>query len=195
MFKRKEIGIVDVVGISLIVTALISAGGIYYLTTSYVNINDTWNSCSAVIMDVNVTMETTNEITFQITLIVNNPSKLDIEIISPNVEYNVYAFEAEPKYHLMSYDDWLDHFITPGRGVIEGNRTIHAGSSEELRLRTLIREDPRLYWEHFQNAMTDGQVYLYIEGFALYYISDFPSEHKKFWLGYADTLPVNNAEP
>jgi hypothetical protein len=191
MFKRGKYGIVDVIGVTLIVMALVSAGGIYYTANTYVKINDTWTNCRAFVPEVNITSsDTTTEVTFQITLFIDNPSSLDIEIVSSNVEYNVYVFDTEPDFSLLDYDDWLDHFITPGRGMEGGNGTVEADSQKTLFLLTNIGESPPLYWERFEDSSTNGRTFVVLNGFALYNIIEFPTTTEKMWFGYTGWVSV-----
>lgn len=190
MFRRGNIGIVDIIGVTLIVVALISAGGIIITTNSYVNINDTWANCHAFIPNVNITSSnTSNEVTIQTILFIDNPSKLDIEIVSSNVEYNVYVFGTQPDFSQLDYDDWLDHFISPGRGIEGANGTVYADSRKNLYLSLLFRETP-MYWERFQEASENGTTYIFISGFALYEIIDYPFQTEKMWFAYANWVTI-----
>lgn len=191
MFKRGKYGIVDVIGVTLVVIALVSAGGIYYTANTYVKINDTWTNCHAFVPGVTITSSNaTSEVSFQITLFINNSSPLDIEIVPSNVEYNVYVFDIEPDFTLLDSDDWLDHFITPGRGMEGGNGTVEAGTQKTVLLLTSIGESPPLYWERFHDSSADGRAFVVLSGFALYNIVEFPITTEKMWFGYTGWVPV-----
>jgi hypothetical protein len=190
MFRLSNLGIVDLIGVTLIVVALISAGGIVITTDTYVNINDTWANCQAFIPNVNITSSNdSNEVTLTTSLFINNPSKLDIEIISSNVEYNVYVFNAEPDFSQLGYDGLLDHFISPGRGIAGANGTVYGDSQKNLYLSLFFRETP-LYWDRFQDASVNGSTFVFISGFALYEIIDYPYQTEKLWFAYANWVTI-----
>jgi hypothetical protein len=178
MFEKGKYGIVDVIGVSLVVVAIISAGGIYYTASTYSSISNTLTTTSVMVGDFNITHnEVTGTYKFLTTLVVNNPSPLDIELYS--VEFNIYAYPSE------SYGLDLAHYIGTGRGIQGGNSTIASDTTGVIfqQLTTTSTD--------IEENIADRATFAGLSGFILFKIVDYPEVTKKVYFGYWNWVSIH----
>ena len=162
---KKSIDIVNLIGVSLIIVAIVSAGGLYYTATSYANISETFASVEVSISEVITYRDnSTGEVTITALFLVDNPSDLDIEIY--RIEYMAHADINSAS--VMEYDKYV------GSGTMGNmNNTISANSVRDIQLSTTINPDTP-YMERFNLAEQEGSVYMFLDGIVWYSITDFP---------------------
>lgn len=177
MFKKGRHGIVDIIGISLVAVAIISAGGIYYTASSYSKISNTLTNTAAFIPDVNITYssETGHYDLVAVVTAINN-STLDIDFYE--IEFNIYAFPTETR----GLD--FDHWVGSGGHIPGGNGTVMADSMSNLY------QSFSTISEKLTSNIVGGQTYIGLSGSALYKISDYPDVTKKLYFGYWDWVEV-----
>ena len=163
--KKKQIDIVNLIGISLIIVAIVSAGGLYYTATSYANISETYASVEVSITEVTAVRDNvTGGITLSALFLVDNPSDLDIEIY--RIEYMAHADRSPTS--IMEYDKYV------GSGAIGNmNNTISANSVRDIQISTTINPDTP-YMERFNSAEQEGSVYMFLNGVVWFKITEFP---------------------
>lgn len=177
-FKKGAFGIVDIIGISLVVVALLSAGGIYYTSSTYAKISDSLTNVELQVEGVTITYSNTSqEYTFLIPMEFTNPSDLDIEVISRYVEYQIYTYKAE------SYSMEISNYVGPGKGI-DGNGTVEADSNKSFYSLARVKSDSP-YGMTLQNSIVDGTTFVILSGFAMFKIVDFPDVTKKLSIYYA----------
>ena len=177
-FKKGALGIVDIIGISLVIVALLSAGGIYYTSATYAKISNTLTNVELQVDEVTITYsDTSQEFSFLIPIEFHNPSDLDIEVISRYVEYQIYAYKSE------SYSMEIGNYVGPGKGI-EGNGTVDAKEDRSFFSLANVKLDSP-YGMTLYNSITNGTTFVIISGFAQYKIVDYPDVTKKLDLYYA----------
>jgi hypothetical protein len=177
MFKKGRHGIVDIIGVTLVVVAIISAGGIYYTASSYSKISDTLTSTAVFVPTVNITYSSGTgfyDLAAVITAI--NDSPLEIEFYE--IEFNMYAFPTESR----GLD--FDHWVTAGGQISGGNGTVLGNSMSNL-YQTIHTSSEKL-----SNNIVNGRTYIGFSGSALYEISDYPDVTNKLYFGYWDWVEV-----
>ncbi|MCK4265635.1 MAG: hypothetical protein KAX31_00010 [Thermoplasmata archaeon] len=179
--NKDSINIVNLIGIMLIVVAIVSAGGLYYTASTYANISETFVSCEVFISGVNITSHnSTGEITFTTSVIIDNNSTLDIEIY--RIEYTAQASNSPTT--VTQYDKYI------GGGSIGGrNGTVTADTIREVLVSFSINPDTT-YMDRYEHALVDGGLYTYITGYVWYKISDFPEATKKLGIFYSNKVMV-----
>ncbi|MCK5309512.1 MAG: hypothetical protein KAJ33_04225 [Thermoplasmata archaeon] len=167
---KKQIDIVNLIGISLIVVAIVSAGGLYYTATSYANISETFASVEVSISEVTAFRDNgTGQVTITALFLVDNPSDLDIEIY--RIEYMANADKNSGS--ILEYDKYV------GSGTVGNtNNTIAANSVRDIQLSTTINPDTP-YMERFDYAEQDGSVYMFLNGIVWFQITDFPEANQR----------------
>lgn len=180
MFDKNKYGIVDIIGVTFVVVAIISAGGIYYTASTYSDISNTLTSASVGVTEFNIThYEDTGTYEFLTTLMINNPSNLDINIYS--VEFNIYAYPSE------SFGLDLSHYIATGRGIQAGNSTISKESTSYIYQRLTTTSNS------IEDNIINGATFAGLSGFILYEIVDYPEVTKKVYFGYWNWVTIHES--
>ncbi len=184
--KRKAQSIPDIIGVLLIIVALVSAGGLYYIGSEYTKITDTIVSVDAYISDFRIERNpTTNEITVSISVTIENPSNLDLEIY--RVEYQTFV-DRSTKTITSS-----DRYIGSG-STNDNNGTVLANSMREVQITHMIQPDNSLYNERLEYALDgDSTLWAYTGGFLWFRISDYPDVSTKLGIGFQEEVVVQNA--
>lgn len=181
---KKGIELVNIIGVSFVIVAIVAAGGLYYTSSTYSKISDTLTNCNAQITNVNVTYSNTSgEYSFLTTIYFNNTSELDIEIMSRFVEYSIYSYKAE------TYSLDFAHFIGPGRGI-QGNGTVLANADASFHSLTKVKEESP-YYGVLENSIVDGTTFVVLSGFVIFNIVDYPDVTKKLPINYAWPVSVH----
>jgi len=169
--KKPSLDIVNLVGITLIVVAIVSAGGLYYTASTYANISETFASVEVSISDVHVVRNNeTGEVYLTASFFIDNPSSLDIEIY--RIEYLANA-DSSPA----SITE-IDKYVGSGT-VGNRNNTAPAESVREIQLSTTINPNTT-YMERFNYAEQNNNVYMFLNGILWYRISQFPEATQRY---------------
>lgn len=166
--QKKDI--LEIIGICLIITALISAYGLYYTSREYAKVTETQMNAQAFISDVSVSINDMDSSINVNVLVLNNVSQLDIEIYL--IEYKIYASEI-----LITTPNQRDYFGTIS-STGGGNGTIKAG---EYVIYDVPLSVSQVSTQHSQlnDLMSDGQAYFIVQGKVYYKISG-PSELQEY---------------
>lgn len=169
--KRPRVDIVNLLGISLIVVALVSAGGLYYTAKSYADISETFATVSIDISEVKVFRDnSTGQVTIDtIFHVENNRSNLDIEIYRTEYGVNVDVSSTD----VMNYDRYVG---SGSRG--SANNTVMAGKVKDIQVTTRINPDT-IYMDRFEQASVSGNLYMFIDGTMWYRIARFPEASQR----------------
>ena len=161
--KKPNLDIVNLIGITLIVVAIVSAGGIYYTASTWANISEAYATVEVVISDVIIVRDnSTGQVEITASFLVNNPSDLGIEIY--RIEYLAHTDASSAT--ITEYDKYV------GSGTVGNmNNTIAAGSIREIQLPTSISTR---YMERFDAAEQDGSVYIFLNSIVWYRVIDYP---------------------
>lgn len=168
--KKFNLDIVNLVGITLIVVAIVSAGGLYYTASTWANISEAYATVEVGISEIDIIKDnSTGQIELTAMFLVNNPSKLDIEIY--RIEYMVNV-DSSPT-DINDYDKYI------GSGSI-GNRnnTIPADSMREIQVSMSITPNST-NMDRFNSAEVDGTVYTFLYGTLWFKISNFPDASQR----------------
>jgi len=162
---KKHLELTNLIGVVLVAVAIVSAGGLYYLGSEYCTISNTLVSVETLSADIIVARDNvTDRYQVIVTLLVSNPSELDIEVYS--IEYMVYADKSTTT--LTSYDATIGGGSS---GLVDG--TVEANTVKELSVMYLIGSGS-LYYERLEYAMAGGNsAWMYLSGFALFKLSDY----------------------
>ena len=183
MIEKGKYGIVDVIGISLVVVAIISAGGLYYTASTYTAISETITYTDAFMIDVNATRSNvTGNYDFLTTIMVINNSTLEIEVY--DIEFNVFAYSNEI-YGI----DYSHHIASSTGGVQVANRTVMERSSKNMYQRFEVKTGAS-NMETLQENIQGGFVFIGINGFAIYEISDFPEVTERMYFSYWNWVKI-----
>ncbi len=163
--KKKELGVTNLIGVLLLVVAVISAGGLYYLASEYCQISDTLVSVETNGTDITLFHDNVSgQYQIIVALTVSNPSDLDIEIYS--IEYLVFADKSTAT--LTSYDACVG-----GGSSGLANGTVNANTVRDLTVMFLVGPGS-LYFERLEYALAGGNsTWMYLNGFALFRLSDY----------------------
>lgn len=168
--RKPGLDIVNLIGISLVIVAIVSAGGLYYTAASYNNISETFATVTIDITGVSLTRDNdTGQVHINTLFLVNNPSNLDIEIY--RIEYQVHADSTSST--VREYDRYVGN-----GGIGSSNNTISAGKLREIDLPTRINPDTT-YMERFNMAEQDGSVFVFVDGIVWYRISKFQDASRR----------------
>ena len=182
--KESNLDIVNLVGITLIIVAIVSAGGLYYTASTWANISEAYATVEVVISEVDIVRDnSTGGITLTAMFLVNNPSNLDIEIYRieymANVDYSTSA--------IMEYDKYV------GSGSV-GNRnnTVSADSIREVQVTMSINPNST-NMVRFNSAEVDGNVYVFLYGTVWYRIINYPDASQRLdGIYYMNSVEVRN---
>jgi hypothetical protein len=182
MKENKTPSVTNLIGIILIVVALVSAGGLYYLASEYTKISETLVSTSSEITAIRITQNNnTGDVSITVSISVDNPSDLDIELY--RIEYLTYL----DRY--ASNQVGNDKYVGSG-STSEGNKTVQAGSSREFQVSfTISSTSP--YMSKFVYASDGGNtVFAFINGYIWYNLSDYPDASQKQPVGLSGWVVI-----
>ncbi len=168
--KKPNLDIVNLVGITLIVVAIVSAGGLYYTASTWANISEAYATVEVIISEVDIIRNnSTGEISLTAMFLINNPSNLDIEIYRIEYMVNVDSSTAD----IMEYNKYI------GSGSV-GNRnnTVSADSMREVQVSMSINPDSA-NMERFNLAEQDGNVHVFLYGTLWYRMVNYPDASQR----------------
>ena len=168
--KKPNLDIVNLVGITLIVVAIVSAGGLYYTASTWADISEAYATIEVVISEVDIVRNnSTGEVELTAMFLINNPSNLDIEIY--RVEYMVNV-DISPT-DIMDYDKYI------GSGSVGSrNNTVTADSMREVQVTMSINPNST-NMDRFNSAEQDGNVYVFLYGTLWYRIINYPEASQR----------------
>jgi hypothetical protein len=175
MKSSKAPSITNIIGVILVIVAIVSAGGLYYVASEYTQISDTLVSVEAAISDVAILHDNhSGEYQITLTIFINNSSPLAIDIYS--IEYSINA-DKTPN-NLMMDDTKL---FSRSTGLSNG--TVPADSSKVLQDSYIINSTS-ITGQKLEDAIDGGNTtMLVVNGFVLYNISDFPNVKSSYSVG------------
>ncbi|MCK5024769.1 MAG: hypothetical protein KAR56_04045 [Thermoplasmata archaeon] len=163
--KKPNLDIVNLVGITLIVVAIVSAGGLYYTASTWADISEAYATVNVEISGLDIIRDnSTGQVSVTAMFLIDNPSDLDIEIYRVESVANMAASATT----VTDYDKYV------GSGSV-GNRnnTVPAGTIREVQVSMSINPNTT-YMERFNLAELDGSVYVFLYGTVWYRIINFP---------------------
>ena len=168
--KKPNLDIVNLVGITLIVVAIVSAGGLYYTASTWADISEAYATVEVMISEVDIVRtNSTGEISITAMFLINNPSNLDIEIY--RIEYMINVDS--------STTDITDYNKYVGSGSV-GNRnnTVSAGSVREVQVSMSISSNST-NMIRFNSAEQDGSVNVFLYGTLWYRVINYPEASQR----------------
>lgn len=168
--KKPNLDIVNLVGITLIVVAIVSAGGLYYTASTWADISEAYATVDVMISEVDIIRNnSTGEISITAMFLINNPSNLDIEIYRIEYMTNVDSSTAD----IMEYNKYV------GSGSV-GNRnnTVSSDSMREIQVFMSINPNST-YMERFNLAEVEGNVHVFLYGTVWYRIINYPNASQR----------------
>ena len=180
MKSSKAPSITNLIGMLLIVVAIVSAGGLYYLASEYSNISETIVTVETSISSVTIT-NNSGEFTVIVSVLISNPSPLDIEIY--RVEYMSFADKATTS--LTSYDKYIGGGSTSNR-----NGTVPTDSVREMQISHIITPDS-VYMKRLLYGMNNGNSsWIYVSGYVWFKIADYPEVTQQLGIGYLNQVVI-----
>lgn len=181
MTKSKAHSLTNLIGALLIVVALVSAGGLVYIASEYSKISDTIVSVEAIISDVLVVInDETGRTNITVSILVNNPSSLDIDIRM--VQYLVYT-DWDPA-SVMEYDREI------GGTQSARNGTVAKNTMTEVQYTHSIFPDT-VYAERMDYSMGMGNTtWFVVSGFLSFEISEYPDVIQDIGIGFMSEVEV-----
>ena len=185
MNKTKTPGITNLIGALLVVVAVVSAGGLYYLASEYSKISETIVTVDAQISGVSID-NLSGEYTVTISVLIANPSPLDIEVY--RIEYLTYSDKSTST--LMGSDRYIG-----GGSTSDRNNTVSADSVREMQVSHIISPNS-IYLKRLLNGMDNGNTsWIYVGGFIWFKIADYPdvsSDAQQIGIGFIDQVVIQN---
>ena len=168
--KKPALDIVNMVGITLIVVAIVSAGGLYYTASTWADISEAYATVTVGVSDVDIVRDnSTGQVILTAMFLVDNPSNLEIEIYRVEYMINVDASPAD----INDYDKYV------GNGAVGNqNNTVSSDSRREIQVTMTINPDSK-NMERFNNAEQDGSVFVLLNGVAWYRIVNYPDTDQR----------------
>lgn len=184
MKKSNASSIPNLIGILLVIVALVSAGGLYYTASTYTRISETYVSVWSEISDVSVVFDNASEeVEVTVSVLVNNPSSLDIEIY--RVEYMCYM-DKDPS-SLSNYN----RYIGSGSSS-EKNNTVRAGSERVVEVSFKV-DSENTYYDRVLYAMEDGpSVYFMVDGNVWFSLASYSQVQNQVGIYSTDLIEVRN---
>ncbi len=184
--KMKRSDIIEIIGICLIITALISTYGIYYTSNEYAKVTETQMNINAVVpyypQSVSMFMaDNTSTINVNIAVL-NNVSRIDVEIYL--IEYTIYA--SDEPIHLPDYNDYIGIVAFSG----SGNEIVPAGENQIYNVPIVIDSDNE-YYPKLQDITLDGSAYLLIQGRVHYKLTGASGLQDSIIFYYINEVGVN----
>ena len=175
--------ITDLIGVLLVVVALVSAGGLCYLAMEYSKISESLVSAEADISSVRFTVNSaTGEVMVTVSVTLDNPSDLDIEIY--RIEYQAFVDKSTTSIYE------IDRFVGSG-STNEKNGTVQSNSISEVQVSHVILPDS-LYMERLNYARQEGDtIWTFVGGFLWFRISDYPEVSGKLPIGYFNQVVIH----
>jgi hypothetical protein len=171
MKKENSLSITTLIGIILVIIAIVSAGGLYFVASEYAKISETLVVIESGIHDVSVT-NTTDDVTFHFSVYVNNTSELDIEVY--RVEYDIHS-GGEISSNLYNYQSII---VSGGTGSLSNPlKVIPAGETMvEIPITVPIKEK---VMTEFMGSTNNGTTYLFIDSTLFFNLSKYPDVIQK----------------
>ncbi len=182
--KRSEI--IEIIGICIIITALISAYGIYYISNEYAKVTETQMNIGAYVPygddSVSVTYLDNHSIVNVNIAVSNIESRLDVDIYL--IEYSIYISD-EPIVR-PDYNDYIGMITSSA----SGNDILEAGTGQMYNIPITFDSDNE-YYSKLTDVTEDGSGYVLIQGRAHYKIMGSSGLQDSIMFYYGDKVSVN----
>lgn len=172
--------ITNIIGILLVIVAIVSAGGLYYIATEYSKISETIVTVDTMISGVTIN-NISGDFTVTVSVLINNPSALDIEVY--RIEYMTYSDKTTST--LTGSDRYIGGGSTSNR-----NSTVSAGTVREMQVTHIVSHNS-IYLERLQYGMDGGNTsWIYVGGYVWFKISNYPDVSQQLAVGYLDQVVI-----
>jgi hypothetical protein len=183
MNSSKAPSITNIIGVLLVIVAIVSAGGLYYIASEYSKISE-----SIVTVETAISAVTINNIsgdyTLTISVLISNPSSLDVEVY--RIEYMTYADKSTST--LQGSDRYIG-----GGSTSDRNSTVSANSVREMQVSHIINPDS-IYMKRLLYGMDNGNSsWIFVGGYVWFKIADYPDVTQQLGVGYQDQVVIQNA--
>ena len=179
--EMKKVKILELIGICLVITALISAYGLYYTSQEYAKVTETQLNVEAHITGIEVSKNISDPGVDLDVLVLNNVSQLDIQVYM--IEYRVYASDI-PIYTPFQRD-YIGIVVSTG-----GYEVIEAGTNEEYTISMSLDTTSDQY--HLLDMISpDDSGYFVISGRVHYEISGPSGLQNSAYFYFAGQLGVS----
>ena len=163
--------ITNLIGILLVIVALVSAGGLYFVASEYSKISETMVVIESRMVDLSV-VNSSDEAIIYFTVIVNNTSDLDIDVY--RIEYDIHSDDD------LSYLFSTQSIILGGLGtgtLASPIDTVESGTtSNEIFLSVPIKDKP---YTKFMETVSDGNANIFMDATLFFRISKYPDVIQK----------------
>jgi len=175
--------ITNLIGILLVIVALVSAGGLYYVASEYSKISDTIVTVETTISGVTIN-NISGDFTVVVSVLISNPSPLDIEVY--RIEYMTYSDKTTST--LTGSDRYIG-----GGSTSDRNNTVSANSEREMQVSHIISPNS-IYMERLLYGMDNGNFsWIYVGGYVWFKIADYPDVSQQLGVGYMYQVVVQIA--
>ncbi|MFO7618851.1 MAG: hypothetical protein R6W91_04265 [Thermoplasmata archaeon] len=170
--------ITNLIGIMLVIVALVSAGGLYFVASEYSKISETLVSTEILLSDMTVIQNNaSNKAIISFSIFLNNPADLDIDIY--RIEYYLYTGQS-PQDSIRT-----DSYVGAG-GSSSGISILSGSTMNEIPLHMTVNGT---YMVRFRESINpDNSLYTFISGKLLYRITNYPDVYQE--LEFAEIFPV-----
>jgi len=182
--SSKAPSITNLIGALLIIVALVSAGGLFYIASEYSKISETYVSVESYISNVAIVRNNETGIyNVTVSIVIDNPSPLDIEIY--RIEYLTHAdFDT---ITLTEYDRDI------GGSQTNKNNTVSSNSMLEMQVSHKVYPGS-IYAQRLEYAMNGGNItWIYVGGFVWFRISEYQDVMQSLGIGNFYSVEVQNA--
>ena len=178
MKRPSSPSITNLIGIMLVIVALVSAGGLYFVASEYSKISETMVSTDIQLSEMTVIINNaSNKAIISFSIILANPADLDIEIY--RIEYYMYTGQTP--------QDSIRTGSYVGAGGSSSVISILSGSTmNDIPLYMTLNGT---YMGHFKESVNpDNSLYTFISGRLLYRIANYPDVWQS--LDFGEIFPV-----
>jgi hypothetical protein len=183
MKSSKAPGITNIIGTLLVIVALVSAGGLYYVASEYSKISETIVTVEIVVSGVTI-INLSGDYTVIVSVLISNPSPLDIEVY--RIEYMTYSDKSTST--LMGSDRYIG-----GGSTSDRNSTVSADSVREMQVSHGISPNS-IYMKRLQYGLDNGNSsWILVTGYVWFKIADYTDVTQQLGIGYQDLVVIQNA--
>lgn len=183
MNSSKAPSITNLIGVILVIVALVSAGGLYYVASEYSKISETIVRVDVVISGVAI-INDSGDFTVIVSILISNPSPLDIEVY--RIEYMTYSDKTTST--LTGSDRYIG-----GGSTSDRNNTVSAHSEREMQVSHIISPNS-IYMDRLLYGMDNTNLsWIYVGGYLWFKIADYRDVSQKLDIGYQNQVVIQNA--
>jgi hypothetical protein len=175
--------ITNLIGVLLVIVALVSAGGLYYVASEYSKISETIVMVDVAISGVTINNES-GDFTVIVSILINNPSSLDIEVY--RIEYMTYSDKTTST--LTGSDRYIG-----GGSTSDRNNTVSAHSTREMQVSHIISPNS-IYLDRLLYGMDNGNTsWIFVGGYVWFKITDYPDVSQQLDIWFQDPVVIQIA--